>query len=92
MKRLKAALLELHFVIQCKKSTVMPANYLSRLPSTNTSIIAEVTECFDTFQAEIIDLQQANINLQHMNDIISDIFILKMNRAFWRQNTRIHFT
>jgi hypothetical protein len=35
MDRLQAALLEHNFIIQYKKGAIMPADYLSRLPSTN---------------------------------------------------------
>jgi hypothetical protein len=67
MNRLQAALLEHDFIIQYKKGAVMPADYLSRLPSTNTNILADVTKAFDIFQADLIDLQGDNKNLQHMN-------------------------
>jgi hypothetical protein len=43
MNRLQSALLEHNFVIQYKKGTIMPADYLSRLPSTNSDQLAEVT-------------------------------------------------
>ena len=43
MNRLQSALLEHDFVIQYKKGTIMPADYLSRLPSTNSDQLAEVT-------------------------------------------------
>ncbi len=67
MNRLQAALLEHNFVIQYKKGAVMPADYLSQLPSMNTNIITDITESFDPFKAELIDLQRADANLQHMN-------------------------
>jgi hypothetical protein len=54
-------------VIQYKKGTIMPADYLSRLPSTNSDQLAEVTQCFDPFQPELIDLQKADPDLQKMN-------------------------
>jgi RNase H-like domain found in reverse transcriptase len=66
MNRLQAALLEHNFV-QYKKGKIMPADYLSRLPSANPDIIAEVTQCFDPFQPDLIDLQRADIDLQRMN-------------------------
>jgi hypothetical protein len=31
------------------------------------NIIADITECFDAFQADLINLQKADTNLQHMN-------------------------
>jgi hypothetical protein len=49
MNQLQAALLEHNFIIQNKKGAVMPADYLSRVPSANPNKIAEVTECFDPF-------------------------------------------
>jgi hypothetical protein len=67
MNRLQLALLEHDFVIQYKKGTIMPADYLSRLPSTNSDQLAEVTQCFDPFQPELIDLQKADPDLQKMN-------------------------
>ncbi len=67
MTRLQAALLEHDFVIQYKKGEIMPADYLSRLPSANPDTIAEVTQCFDPFQPDLIDLQRADIDLQRMN-------------------------
>ncbi len=54
MNRLQAALLEHDFVIQYKKGKIMPADYLSRLPS------ADITECFDPFQANLKDLQKSD--------------------------------
>ncbi len=67
MNRLQAALLEHDFIIQCKKGEIMPADYLSRLPSANPDTIAEVTQCFDPFQPDLIDLQRADSDLQSMN-------------------------
>ena len=67
MNRLQAALLEHDFVIQYKKGAIMPADYLSRLPSENADKISEITECFDPFQPDLCDLQKADKNLQNMN-------------------------
>ena len=67
MNRLQAALLEHDFVIQYKKGEIMPADYLSRLPSANPDTIAEITQCFDPFQPDLIDLQRADTDLQRMN-------------------------
>ncbi len=67
LNRLEATLLEHNFVIQYKKGAIMPADYLSRLPSTNNNKIAEMTECFDPFQPDLGALQKADKNLQHMN-------------------------
>ena len=41
MNHLQAALLEPDFVIQYKKGAIMPADYLSRLPSANPDTIAK---------------------------------------------------
>ncbi len=51
MNRLQTALLEHDFVIQYKKGSNMPADYLSRLPGAKVSI------AFDPFQADLYDLQ-----------------------------------
>ncbi len=45
----------------------MQTNYLSRLPSTNSNITADITECFNPFQADLINLQRADTNLHQMN-------------------------
>jgi hypothetical protein len=45
----------------------MPADYLSRLPSSNTNHLADITQCFDPFQPEHIDLQKDNPDWQKMN-------------------------
>ncbi len=45
----------------------MPANYLSRLLSSNLNKIAKITECFDPFQPDLLYLQKADESLQHMN-------------------------
>ncbi len=68
MNRLQATLLEHDFVKQYKKGAIMLADYLSLLPSANQNIIADITECFNPFQDDLIDLQQADANLQHMNN------------------------
>ncbi len=60
MNRLQAALSEHDFVIQYKIGKIMPADYLSRLPSVDTTKIADITECFDPFQANLKDLQKSD--------------------------------
>jgi hypothetical protein len=45
----------------------MLTDYLSPLPSSNPNIIASMVNAFDPFQADLIDLQKADSNLQHMN-------------------------
>jgi RNase H-like domain found in reverse transcriptase/Integrase zinc binding domain/Reverse transcriptase (RNA-dependent DNA polymerase) len=67
MNRLQSALLEHDFIIQYKKGTIMPADYLSRLPSADHNQLPEVTQCFDPFQPELIDLQKADPDFQKMN-------------------------
>jgi hypothetical protein len=57
-------LLEHDFIIQYKKGEIMPADYLSQLPSANLDTIAEVMQCFDPFQPDLIDMQRADLVLQ----------------------------
>jgi hypothetical protein len=57
MNRLQLALLEHDFVFQYKKRAMMPADYLSRLPSTKQDHLAEITT----------ELQKADPDLQKMN-------------------------
>ncbi len=45
----------------------MPADYLSSLPSTNKHKLAEIMQCFDPFQPELLDLQKADSDLQKIN-------------------------
>jgi transposase InsO family protein len=65
MNRLQAALLEHDFVVQYKKGTTMPADYLSRLPSfpqeANTS---NIIAAFDPFQPNLPQLQHEDSDLQ----------------------------
>ena len=65
MNRLQAALLEHDFVVQYKKGTTMPADYLSRLPSfpqeANTS---NIIAAFDPFQPNLPQLQNEDSDLQ----------------------------
>jgi hypothetical protein len=67
MNSLQAVLLEHNFVIRYKKGAIMPVDFLSQLPSMNENQLAEVTQCFDPFQPELLDLQKADPNLQKMN-------------------------
>jgi RNase H-like domain found in reverse transcriptase len=55
MNRLQTALLEHDFVIQYKKGSNMPADYLSRLPGVKESIAS--ISAFDSFQTDPYDLQ-----------------------------------
>jgi hypothetical protein len=55
MNRFQTALLEHNFIIQYKKGSDMPADYLSRLPANETD---PVIAAFDPFQPGLGDLQQ----------------------------------
>jgi RNase H-like domain found in reverse transcriptase len=68
MNRLQAALLEHDFVIQYKKGEIMTADYLSRLPSTRSTEVSEITEGFDPFQPDLLDLQRGDEQLQPLQD------------------------
>jgi hypothetical protein len=63
INRLQAALLEHDFVIQYKKGEIMPADYLSRLPSARNEAVDEVTEGFDPFQPDLHELQKTDQQL-----------------------------
>jgi hypothetical protein len=59
MNRFQTALLEHNFIIQYKKGSDMPADYLSRLPaSTPESSQEAVIAAFDPFQTDLPDLQR----------------------------------
>ncbi len=81
MNRLQAALLEHDFIIQYKKGEIMPADYLSRLPSANPDTIAEVTQCFDPFQPALITTSGYMANNKQM-------FLKQMLNIFkiWQSN------
>jgi len=53
MNRLQTALLEHDFVIQYKKGSNMPADYLSRLPGAKDHIAS--ISAFDPFQTDLYD-------------------------------------
>ena len=55
MNRFQTALLEHDFVIQYKKGSDMPADYLSRLPATSDQ---QVIAAFDPFQPNLPTLQR----------------------------------
>ncbi len=63
MNRLQAALLKHDFVVQYKKGTTMPADYLSRLPSFPQEQINEIA-AFDPFQPDLPNLQNQDSDLQ----------------------------
>jgi transposase InsO family protein len=72
MNRLQAALLEHDFVVQYKKGTTMPADYLSRLPSfpqeaQTTNIVA----AFDPFQPNLPQLQKDDNDLQAISHFLN---------------------
>ncbi len=54
LNRLQTALLEHDFVIQYKKGSNMPVDYLSRLPGTKESIAS--ISAFDPFQSDLYEL------------------------------------
>ncbi len=63
LNRLQAALLEHDFLVQYKKGTTMPADYLSRLlsfPQEDQNQIA----AFDPFQHDLPQLQNQDPDLQ----------------------------
>jgi len=66
LNRLQTALLEHDFVKQYKKGSNMPADYLSRLPGSITSISA-----FDLFQADLYDLQMQDDDLQMLQNFMT---------------------
>ena len=69
-------MLEYDFIIQYKKGEQMPADFFSRQFS--TTAIAAVTEGFDPFQPDLLDLQQQDQDLQ----IISHY----LHTGKWNQN------
>ncbi len=62
LNRLQTALLEHDFVIQYKKGSNMPADYLSRLPGAKENIAR--IYAFDPFQADLYELQMQDEILQ----------------------------
>jgi hypothetical protein len=62
MNRLQTALLEHDFVIQYKKGSNMPADYLSRLPRAKDNVAS--ISAFDPFQTDLYDLQMKDDILQ----------------------------
>ncbi len=62
MNRLQTALLEHDFVIQYKKGSNMPADYLSRLPGAKDNVAS--ISAFDPFQTDLYDLQMQDEVLQ----------------------------
>jgi hypothetical protein len=65
LNRLQTALLEHDFVVQYKKGTTMPADYLSRLPSIPVSAIeTPAVAAFDPFTPDLQMLQRQDQDLQ----------------------------
>jgi transposase InsO family protein len=62
LNRLQTALLEHDFVIQYKKGSNMPADYLSRLPGAKDTVAS--ISAFDPFQADLYELQMQDDALQ----------------------------
>jgi RNase H-like domain found in reverse transcriptase len=62
LNRLQTALLEHDFVIQYKKGSNMPADYLSRLPGAIEAIAS--IAAFDPFQSDLYELQMQDDDLQ----------------------------
>ncbi len=69
MNRLQTALLEHDFVIQYKKGSNMPADYLSRLPGAKDNIAS--ISAFDPFQADLYDLQMQDKILQGIQTFLN---------------------
>jgi len=76
MNQLQTALLEHDFVIQYKKGSNMPADYLSRLPGAKDNIPS--ISAFDPFQTDLYDLQMKD-------DILQGIQTFR-NTGKWPQN------
>ncbi len=65
LNRLQTALLEHDFVVQYKKGTNMPADYLSRLPSLPVNAIdMPIMAAFDPFTPDLQMLQCQDLDLQ----------------------------
>ncbi len=67
MNRFQTALLEHDFVIQYKKGSDMPADYLSRLPASSDE---QVIATFDPFQTDLPELQREEpyiLNIHHFH-------------------------
>jgi hypothetical protein len=67
MNRFQTALLEHDFVIQYKKGSDMPADYLSRLPASSDE---PISAAFDPFQTNLPELQREEpyiLNIHHFH-------------------------
>jgi hypothetical protein len=81
---LQTALLENDFIVQYKKGTSMPADYLSRLPSLPINAI-EAPSCVAAFDPFTIDLQL----LQHQDQDLQAIFQFLKNGQ-WHSSLTKH--
>jgi hypothetical protein len=67
MNRFQTALLEHDFIIQYKKGSDMPVDYLSRLPGTTSNAHQEnIIAAFDPFQTDLPDLQREEPYIQNI--------------------------
>jgi hypothetical protein len=72
LNQFQAALLEHNFVVQYKRGTTMPADYLSILPSFKINNQSDINAAFDPFQPNLKELQLKD------QDLI-DIFLFLKN-------------
>jgi hypothetical protein len=75
LNRLQAALLEHDFVVQYKRDTTMPADYLLRLPAFQVEKLDRIA-AFDPFQPNLKELQLQDQDLQA-------IFFLFLKNGSW---------
>jgi RNase H-like domain found in reverse transcriptase/Reverse transcriptase (RNA-dependent DNA polymerase)/Integrase zinc binding domain len=67
MNRFQTALLEHDFIIQYKKGSDMPADYLSQLPTSSQDSNKDIViAAFDPFQTDLPDLQREKSYIQNM--------------------------
>ena len=69
LNRLQTALLEHDFIIQYKKGSSMPADYLSRHPGAK-EIITSIS-AFNPFQADLFNLQMQYNDLQMLQTFMT---------------------
>ena len=89
LNRLQTALLEHDFVIQYKKGSNMPADYLSRLPGAKETVAS--ISAFDPFQADLYDLQMQDEVLQTIQTFKNKIHwpphLSKQDQAYYKTLT-----
>jgi hypothetical protein len=71
LNRLQSALLEQNFIMQYKKGSNMPADYLSQLPASEQSNNVAKVAGFDPFQSDLYELQMKDEMLQILQNGIS---------------------